>query len=1458
MELVKSLHPLLTQKGIERCEIPLIGDVNLYQLLEAIDGLSDTYVVYVNNKIIPRDRYDEITLAKDDLIIIKQNVHGGDKTSQIAAVVAAIAIAVVAPQVAPALLQGTALAGSTLAETALAAAIVAGGSLIINSLYQPTLPNASGVSNEKTSPTYSISGIRNQARIEQPIPLILGKHRVVPDLSTKFYTEWRSEKQYFYGAFTFCLNSDVSISDLKMGEDSIDNFEDVEYELSTGATGELTLFPGNVDTFTINDPCLTEQIQTTNVDTNRLVLHFGGSLVRYDDKGEAVQHNVYFRIRYREQGDVLWTNFDETGIYNIIGFSNASTKTFRQSITQVVDAGTYEVSVTRHSAEETEDRQFSEVNWVSLKGYQPDDQTRYVFQKRLGVVLQSNGSVQGNLDAINAIVESRFPIFSGGNWSTISETSNPAALLRAVALGATDGSGKRIYGGAFTTAQIDDDSIEELYDFCVTNDLKFNFVVDQNISVYDLLEMIARAGRASLDFSTGKLGVVIDQDSLPVSQIFNTGNIKKDTYQVSYVSEELNDQFVLDFPDEDNEYKAGQVVVNLPGISTPTNPLYLKIPGITNADQAGRELLLLAASQVYRNKRVSFETSLGGLVLNRGDVIRVSDDFISFDISGRLDNDYNHSTAQIKLDQPVVFQDGGTANLIVMHPDGTVDQSIVTPVGATGSPEMSDILSLSTSLSQNPSSYTGNVPQDAVYQFSKNSTPGEKLKILAMDFGYENDIKITCFPETDSYYNAEGGSFDYDLATLINTGLAEINNLQVFEQTERENGEIRVTYTWDLENAIGVNFVYTDHNGGGEGVSTEVNLGPIYARQVQLRVPRPTTMTVKLRSIPSDMSRFKATTLSDTFNIQGITTGDGEQIPRVPNVKGLQLYEKGNNDAQIGQGNDTSFTGNVAHFMWRRVGIDHPEFGEDPDHVGADSGNHDTFFKDYQVQIFNTSGDLLRTEYTTGNTYDYDLERNKLDTGLQPVREFTVEVRVRGKQSQLSQTAARLTVSNPPPEVPTGITLTPAFNSINVSFIPPTDPDYEGALVHISESSGFSPSGTQKGVGTCAFAGGDLAIFLDGLDAGTTYYVVIQPFDGFGRTGLNTSSEFSSSTVSVEFDATDIDQFNFNGLLLNVQGSPQAVIYDAFDVDYWDGTSNTNIQIPSGVLEYSGSGTDYIYLNVTNSPVELQISDTFPGVAVGRDIIASYRGGNDLVTANGGAYIDGSTLFAGTVDTAQLAAGSITADQIAASNVITTSAQIANATIQSANVDTLNGSKITAGTLGADRIITNSLTSSQIAADAITTSELAADSITAAKGQISDFAVDTLQIAGEAVTIPRSSYTSGTLGLTASYTTIQSLSITTGGARVYLSFSCVCKLTGNATTATAIEFRIVRGATPVVDFGGLLGLPPTTDYVTSGVPITYSETPASGTYTYSIQARESSVATGEVSRRSLYVAGVQR
>lgn len=259
---------------------------------------------------------------------------------------------------------------------------------------------------------------------------------------------------------------------------------------------------------------------------------------------------------------------------------------------------------------------------------------------------------------------------------------------------------------------------------------------------------------------------------------------------------------------------------------------------------------------------------------------------------------------------------------------------------------------------------------------------------------------------------------------------------------------------------------------------------------------------VSIRLIESETGYRTSITLTDIeTNLDGIN---------VPNISGLEIK---------GQGNNFVFTGKDVHLAWRDASAgDNYEFGQEPDSMGADAGRIDQYFDQYVVDVF--SGSVkLNTYFTKNNEFTYSYEMNVKDGG--PRRELTFKVRMRTRLNQFSSVPDIITVNNPQPELPGGLSIAGGFSRINVSFNEPDDLDYKGAFVWVSTSSGFAP-GSVSLVKTLSRGINETVIdyLPDGskISQNTNYFVRLGMFDDFGLSGYTLSSEILVKTIKATED----------------------------------------------------------------------------------------------------------------------------------------------------------------------------------------------------------------------------------------------------------------------------------------------------------------------------------------------------
>lgn len=159
-------------------------------------------------------------------------------------VVLMIAVMIAAPYVGVALFPGNAFAAKVAA-----AIFTVGGNVLINALLPPPKPKKpAGVAEQ--SPTYSISGQGNRARLGQPIPVIYGEVQLYPDYAAQPWTEFAANEQFLHSLYMIGEGEyRVLANTMRFADTPVANFPEVSFQIVRPGE-ELTLFPAAVETST--------------------------------------------------------------------------------------------------------------------------------------------------------------------------------------------------------------------------------------------------------------------------------------------------------------------------------------------------------------------------------------------------------------------------------------------------------------------------------------------------------------------------------------------------------------------------------------------------------------------------------------------------------------------------------------------------------------------------------------------------------------------------------------------------------------------------------------------------------------------------------------------------------------------------------------------------------------------------------------------------------------------------------------------------------------------------------------------------------------------------------------------------------------------------------------------------------------------------------------------------------
>jgi hypothetical protein len=664
---------------------------------------------------------------------------GGGGKSAIIAIVAIVAVAVIAPYVAAWAGQAVSAGGlglSTAAANAVGgavaglagAAIAAIGSALVGTPSAPSLAFDLRRSPEE-SPTFSISSARNRVARFSPIPVVLGTHKAVPPYGAAPYTEVVGDDQYLRFVVVWGYGP-VSVSDIKIGNTAIENFEDVEVEDDfTGTLDSLTLYPQDAeqeDLSLLLDTDFQTRTTATDVDELGITISWPQGLVRFSNQGVRQNHSVTVTAEYKISTDVSWTPWFETTYTD----NTAEVKRVAVRLSGL-SRDTYDVRLKVDA--NSDDQQIRDTTfWAALRSFKNNDPIQKAGIAKSAYRIRASDQLNGIVDELNAIVSLLIPTWTGSGWTVFtSASSNPAAIFRYVLTGVPNDK-------ALDSAQVDDGNLGAWYEFCETNSLTYNSVIDYRTSVRDLLQDIASAGRATPRIVDDQWGVIVDEPRTTIAQHFTPRNTRGFRGRVDFI--ETPHAYRVRFLNEDKGYREDERIVYDDGFDATNATRFevLQLAGQTNADNIYKLTRYYLASIRLRPEHFTFATDIEHLVCTRGDLVRFNHDVPKIGLSyGRIKS---ISSNDLTLDEPVVMALGTSYSIRVRQPDGT--SNVQTVVTASGEQFTITVASA-----------TGMSVGD-LFEFGETGTESLQLLVASIDPSDDLEATIECVPYSQAVYNA--------------------------------------------------------------------------------------------------------------------------------------------------------------------------------------------------------------------------------------------------------------------------------------------------------------------------------------------------------------------------------------------------------------------------------------------------------------------------------------------------------------------------------------------------------------------------------------------------------------------------------------------------------------------------------------------------------------------------------
>lgn len=589
-----------------------------------------------------------------------------------------------------------AIAGGVAGALGISAAAASAGLIAVASTAGALLINALVPLDKKDDSQpeqrYTINGTRNMANPWGPIPEVLGTMRVYPPLLTGQYSEPVGDDVFLRAGFLCGRNGHI-FGDWRLGEtaltptDGTRTFGGVEIELKTGWDTDtpLTLVEECVfeDTFNIvlkavDDPTIRRT--ATKTDAVSVDLAFNSGLVAVDaDDGDKHALLVQVDIRYRkidEEGGPpgSWT---DPGSMVVIEQKN---EPFRRSMRwELPEPGLYDIRLQRITVDQDgNDGVYDEVNWATLRSIRHQYPVDYPEPLALVALrIKASKQLSGIIDEFNLMVGKVIP-----DWDPIAEewvdiptvddepyaTSNPASIYRYLLTGSDTALAR-------STDELDLEAIQEWHEWCEEKGLTYNRFHDFDQPMRETLAQVCAAGRAAPTQAGGKWSVVIDRPQTIIRGHITQRNAWGFSGEMSY--RKLPDAFRVRFQDENDNYRAREIIVVRPGfVGEPELFEQIEFPGYTSYALNYREARRRFAELELRAETFYCSQDFEHLFAPRGSLVMYAHPVLSSIMrSGRVKEvgtmtDGSDRT-YVVLDERVIMVDGQDYACRFRHSDGT-------------------------------------------------------------------------------------------------------------------------------------------------------------------------------------------------------------------------------------------------------------------------------------------------------------------------------------------------------------------------------------------------------------------------------------------------------------------------------------------------------------------------------------------------------------------------------------------------------------------------------------------------------------------------------------------------------------------------------------------------------------------------------------------------------------------
>ena len=500
------------------------------------------------------------------------------------------------------------------------------------------------LSNAEQSNTYGWNGMQSLTGQGQALPIVYGTVKTAGMVLQRHIVS-DGKKQYLNVLYCLAQGRLDKIDNICLNSNPISNYKGMTVETRDGSYDQTVINNFN-DSYA--DTSLSYELKpgggwsTVKLNGNtaqglELTIGFPGGMYYSNDSGGNDSTSVTLEAQYKKVSDTNWKTFPLTDNGKIS--ANTNDAFYRVYRLYDLPAAQYEVRMRCTKKDGTTIRYVNKTMWEGVTQVIYDD-FQYPGKALLGLKALATDQLSGSDPNMTCYV-TRSTIYAW-NPTTAKYEAKPADNPAWAAYDILHQCEK--INGEYEASGVEKECMD-YYAFeawanqCDKANIKFNYLYDSAMQLWDALNYPARVGHGCIVVMGTKFSCVYDYASAP-SQLFTVANIKKDSFKEEYQSaKERANAVEISYMNKDKDYERDVMTVfgeDYDADDTYSQPTQIELMGCTSAEQAYRYGQYRLRQNKYEIRTVSFDAYVDAIACTVGDVILVQEDLPEWGTGGRV------------------------------------------------------------------------------------------------------------------------------------------------------------------------------------------------------------------------------------------------------------------------------------------------------------------------------------------------------------------------------------------------------------------------------------------------------------------------------------------------------------------------------------------------------------------------------------------------------------------------------------------------------------------------------------------------------------------------------------------------------------------------------------------------------------------------------------------------------